>query len=60
MKGESSWVINEVVTWQEIWKMHVPGVVKTFIWKAVHNILPTKHNLKRKNIIESFLAMPYK
>lgn len=39
--------------------MQVLGVLKTFIWKAKHNILPSKHNLKKKNIIDNFLCPIY-
>ena len=31
--------------WKVIWKMNVPPKIKTFIWRACSNILPTRDNL---------------
>ena len=31
--------------WKMIWKMNVPPKIKTFIWRACSNILPTRDNL---------------
>jgi hypothetical protein len=42
---------DEGKTWKEIWNLKVPNVVKLFLWKALHNLLPTRTNLARKGII---------
>lgn len=38
--------------WRKIWKLPVPNVEKNFIWKACHEILPTRENLHRRKIID--------
>ena len=38
--------------WKACWKLNVPNVVKLFLWKALHNLLPTRVNLTRKGIIK--------
>ena len=37
--------------WSGIWKLKVPGKVKTFIWKACHEALLTKVNLHKWKIL---------
>ncbi|XP_042939506.1 uncharacterized protein LOC122274538 [Carya illinoinensis] len=39
-----------------IWKMEVPVTVKTFIWKAIHEGLPTRKNLARRGVVDSALC----
>jgi ribosomal protein L37AE/L43A len=41
---------NEV--WKVCWNSNVPHVVKTFIWLACYNLLPTKVNLCRRGVYE--------
>jgi hypothetical protein len=36
--------------WKTIWGMHVPNPVNMFLWRACHNILPTKDNLNKRCI----------
>lgn len=38
--------------WHAIWNLKVPNVEKNFLWKACHDILPTRVNLKTKKIVE--------
>jgi hypothetical protein len=32
-------------TWKVCWNLNVPNKVKMFVWRACHNLLPTKANL---------------
>lgn len=41
--------------WQEIWKLRLPNVEKNFLWRACHEILPTRVNLHRRKIVEDAL-----
>ncbi|GAA0162121.1 hypothetical protein LIER_18285 [Lithospermum erythrorhizon] len=34
--------------WMQIWQLRVPPRVKSFLWKYMHNILPTRDRLRRK------------
>ncbi|XP_040987647.1 uncharacterized protein LOC121235363 [Juglans microcarpa x Juglans regia] len=52
-KGETSKGNNVGNGWKLIWGLNVPNVVKHFLWKAAHNLLPTKLNLYKKQITES-------
>ncbi|RYQ97024.1 hypothetical protein Ahy_B08g092996 [Arachis hypogaea] len=36
--------------WQQIWKLRVPQKIRTFLWRASHNILPVFENLFNKRI----------
>jgi hypothetical protein len=38
--------------WDKIWRMQVPNVEKHFLWRASHEILPTRANLFRRKIID--------
>jgi hypothetical protein len=42
--------------WDKIWRMKVPNVEKHFLWKASHEILPTRANLFRRKIIDDPLC----
>ncbi|KAF5444907.1 hypothetical protein F2P56_033999 [Juglans regia] len=46
--GTSDW-------WKALWLLEVSGKVKLFIWKCLNNILPTKDNLFRKQIVDNNL-----
>ena len=45
---------NEV--WKVCWNSNVPFAVKTFIWRACHNLLLTKINLCRRGLCEEVLC----
>ncbi|XP_042972813.1 uncharacterized protein LOC122304620 [Carya illinoinensis] len=38
--------------WEGIWSLVVPNSAKQFLWKAINSILPTKHNLCKRRILE--------
>jgi hypothetical protein len=42
---------TENLVWKTCWKMKVPNAVKMFLWKACHNLLPTKANLAKRGVI---------
>ena len=37
--------------WVAIWKLRIPNKIKVFGWRACHDILPTRGNLKKKWIL---------
>ena len=37
-------------TWSRIWKLNVQPMVRTFLWRACSNCLPTRDNLCRRKI----------
>jgi hypothetical protein len=37
--------------WTSLWALKIPNVEKNFLWKACHDILPTKENLCKRKII---------
>jgi hypothetical protein len=47
----SSYSNTENLVWKTCWKMKVPNAVKMFLWKACHNLLPTKANLAKMGVI---------
>ena len=36
--------------WRKLWKLKVPNKVKSFIWRAATNVLPTATNLTSKSV----------
>ena len=36
--------------WHKMWKMDVPPKVRTFLWRACSEILPTRANLARRRL----------
>ena len=36
--------------WKQCWSLNVPNAVKMYLWKACHNLLPTKANLFRRGV----------
>ncbi|GAA0176382.1 hypothetical protein LIER_29386 [Lithospermum erythrorhizon] len=47
--GESS-NRSHVDGWKGIWKLRVPPRVKLFLWKCLHNALPTRTNLVKRGV----------
>ena len=42
--------------WKVCWKLNIPNNVKMFVWRACHNILPTKANLFKRKVVNSALC----
>ena len=42
---------DEQKVWKALWKMKIPNKIKIFGWRACHEILPTRYNLVKQNII---------
>ncbi|KAK9998721.1 hypothetical protein SO802_018324 [Lithocarpus litseifolius] len=36
--------------WKKVWKLNVPPKVRTFMWRACADILPTRDNLHRRRV----------
>ncbi|GAA0149715.1 hypothetical protein LIER_43070 [Lithospermum erythrorhizon] len=49
--GEGSHGTTQETCWKSVWSLKVPPWVKIFLWKAYHNILPTKDRLQRKGVM---------
>ena len=49
--GQSSNHSQSNKIWKVIWVVKVCNKIKTFIWKACRDILPTKSNLTRRKIL---------
>jgi hypothetical protein len=54
--GESSKATSHRVLWKKLWSLRVPSVIKNFLWRVCHNLLPTKLNLHRKQIVPNYLC----
>lgn len=55
-QGETSAGSFEQPTWKSLWKSNVPGSVKYFLWKACHDLLPTRKNLFIRKEVEGLLC----
>ncbi|XP_062152012.1 uncharacterized protein LOC133860414 [Alnus glutinosa] len=51
-RGQSSTVKKESEVWRSLWNLSVPNPVKIFMWRACSNILPTKQNLFKRQVVE--------
>jgi hypothetical protein len=43
--------------WKTCWKLNVPNAVKMYLWRACHNLLPTKANLFRRGVGNSKMCL---
>ncbi|RYQ80303.1 hypothetical protein Ahy_Scaffold1g106807 [Arachis hypogaea] len=50
-RPSSSAVFEEL--WGGIWNMKAPQKIKMFLWKAAHNIIPVRANLKKKRLLNN-------
>ncbi|XP_042969140.1 uncharacterized protein LOC122301836 [Carya illinoinensis] len=53
MLGQSSLVTKKTTDWTSCWRRKIPNAVKTFIWRACLDSLPTRLNLVKKRICKS-------
>ncbi|GAA0181541.1 hypothetical protein LIER_30252 [Lithospermum erythrorhizon] len=37
--------------WKELWQLRAPPRVQQFLWKCLHDILPTKNNIMKKRLL---------
>jgi ribonuclease HI len=55
-RGSCSDSTAESQQWKNVWHLKGPPIVKTFLWQACNEILPTRANLYRKGIISDPLC----
>lgn len=48
LRGENT--ANSSFHWTHIWKMNLPPKVKSFVWQACSNLLPTVDNLQNRRV----------
>lgn len=51
--GERSGKHSKKEFWKVCWQLHTPNMVKMFLWRALHNLLPTRRNLKCKGVTQN-------
>ncbi|GAA0148328.1 hypothetical protein LIER_07803 [Lithospermum erythrorhizon] len=49
-EGDTSMGMRSDKIWQSIWGLKVPPRVRNFLWKWLHNVLPTKVNLRPRGV----------
>jgi hypothetical protein len=47
---------KEGEVWKTCWSLRVPNAIKMFLWRACHNLLPTKVNLLKRGICDNSLC----
>lgn len=50
-QGESSNAKEQKQIWKVLWKLQIQNKVKVFTWRACKNGLPTKANLKKRQVL---------
>jgi hypothetical protein len=54
--GESSISSLSSKVWKQLWRLQVPGVVRSFLWRVCTNSLPTRENLFKRGIVQDPLC----
>ena len=49
--SSKSSTVEEV--WKKCWSLNVPNAVKMYVWRACHNLLPTKGNLFKRGVCDN-------
>ena len=49
----TSGVSGQKQLWKTIWSAEVPNKIRNFVWRACQNIIPTKSNLCRRQVLSS-------
>jgi hypothetical protein len=52
IKSKCSTQSSSSDVWGKIKRMQVPNAEKNFLWKACHDILPTRNNLHQRKVID--------
>ncbi len=52
VRGDSSTQLRGSDIWRIIWQLTIPNATRMFLWRACHNLLPTKDNLVKKGIVK--------
>ncbi|XP_075640643.1 uncharacterized protein LOC142612431 [Castanea sativa] len=50
LTGEHSLEAHDQRMWKKLWSLNIPPKVRTFIWRACLDVLPTKANLARRKV----------
>jgi hypothetical protein len=53
---ESSTQAGKTEVWGRLWKLPIPNAEKIFLWRACHDILPTKERLYRRKVTKDALC----
>ncbi|XP_059436227.1 uncharacterized protein LOC132169166 [Corylus avellana] len=48
---EGSLKTKESILWKTLWRLTIPNAAKNFLWRACHDLLPTKDNLLRRKVV---------
>jgi hypothetical protein len=56
VSGQCSHAGMDHGVWKAIWKLGVPRPMKMFMWRACHNLLPTRVNLVKRKVIDNALC----
>lgn len=51
MEGEFSKIMSVQKLWRSLWSMQLLSKIKIFAWEACKENLSTKHNLKRRRVL---------
>ncbi|GLT36370.1 hypothetical protein SLA2020_107530 [Shorea laevis] len=43
--------------WKHLWKLKVPPKIHVFLWRAIHNSLPSLDNLVKRGILQEAYAL---
>jgi len=57
MIGECSTFRDDQGLWKTLWALKILAVLKLFVWKLCHNLLPTKAKLFSKKIIQDLVCL---
>ena len=50
LNGEYSLAVADEHLWKSVWSLNSPPKVRNFLWRECSNILPTRHNLRKKKM----------
>jgi hypothetical protein len=52
MVAQSSNARKDQNVWKPLWALSVPTAMKNFAWRACHEVLPTRVNLRKRKIVK--------